>query len=161
MKKKLLFTITILAGFILITANSFAQDENQEPKKEGKELFEKFKLKRKEFISKAMNLTESEKNAFFPLCNELQMKKYELNKKLRESIRKILKAQKNNQAVTEEDYKKVIELSIQVKQKELKLEEEYIDKFLKVISPEKVFLYQRAEQQFGRSMATSPRKHRN
>jgi len=79
---------------------------------------------------------------------------------LREEIRKIMKAKADNQTVSEADYKKVIEMSVQVKLKEAQLDQEYIEKFLKVIPAEKVFLYQRAEQQFGQNMMRS-RDRRN
>jgi Spy/CpxP family protein refolding chaperone len=146
MKKRVLFAIIIC--FASVNMSLFAQRDDDRKK----EKFEKFKAERTEFISKAMNLTEEEKKDFWPLCDELQMKKFELNKPLREEIHKILKARKADQTVTEADYKKVMELSAQIKVKEAQLEQEYYTKFLKVITAEKLFLYQRAEQQFGKNV---------
>ncbi|MDR0865465.1 MAG: hypothetical protein LBO74_11115 [Candidatus Symbiothrix sp.] len=142
MKKGLLFTIMICLASISLFAQ---QTDNKK-----KEQFENFKVEREEFISKAMKLTADEKKEFWPLCNELHLKKFELNKPLREEIRKIHKARKANQPVSEADYKKVIELAVEVKKKEAQLEQEYTEKFLKVIPAEKVFLYQGAERQFGK-----------
>ncbi|MCL1937815.1 MAG: hypothetical protein FWF52_05420 [Candidatus Azobacteroides sp.] len=160
MKQKVLIALLICASCVRLSA--FAQ-QSDESKREG---FEKMKAERKEFVSKAMNLTDDEKNAFWPLCDELQMKKFELNKPLREEIRKIMKAKADNQTVSEADYKRVIEMSVQVKLKEAQLDQEYIEKFLKVIPAEKVFLYQGAEQQFGKNMmrgfdGRNPNKQRN
>ncbi|GHT77428.1 hypothetical protein AGMMS50262_18410 [Bacteroidia bacterium] len=146
MKKRVVWMMIVcLAAF---NTAIFAQqnDENRRAR------FEKFKSERVEFLTKTMNLTDDEKAAFLPLSEELQVKKFEANKTLRGEIRKIREAKKNNQEVSEADYKRVIDLGIQVKQSELQLDIEYLSKFLKVLSPEKVFLYQQAEQQFGRTV---------
>jgi Spy/CpxP family protein refolding chaperone len=152
MKKGLLLTIMICLASISL----FAQQTEDKKKKEQ---FEKFKTEREEFISKAMKLTADEKKEFWPLCNELQLKKFELNKPLREEMRKIHKARKANQPVSEAEYKKVIELNVEIKKKEAQLEQEYVEKFLKVLPAEKVFLYQSAERQFGKE-TIGKRDHR-
>jgi hypothetical protein len=164
MKKRILFVCIVC----LVSVNVlFAQQEknNKEEKVERwhgrtekikersneiKENFEKFKLERTEFISKMMNLTEEEKKVFWPLADELHLKKFELNKSLREEIHKIHKAKKEKQSISEADYKKIIELSAEVKVKEAQLEQEYLYKFIKVVSAEKIFLYQEAERQYGK-----------
>ncbi|GHS97082.1 hypothetical protein FACS189421_03250 [Bacteroidia bacterium] len=149
MKKPVLIAIIIcLAG---INTSLFAQ-QRQQTGEQRKERFEKFKVEREAYISKIMQLTDNEKTAFWTLCNEYQVKKFELNKTLREETRKLNQARKDKQTVTEANYKKVIELGIQVKAKEAQLEQEYTEKFLKVISAEKVFLYQNSEKQFGERM---------
>lgn len=142
MKKKIIVTFL----FCLVTANvMFAQAKDDK-----KADFEKFKAKRVEAISQAMNLTEKESTAFWPLCDELQMKKFELNKQLREEYKKIRKAKKAKETITDAQYKKVLELSVLTKMKEAELEQEYLNKFLEVISAEKVYLYKKAEQKFAK-----------
>ena len=135
--------LVVLCFFMSMNFALFAQQHNE--KRKG---FEKFKAERKEFISKAMKLTEDESKAFWPLCDEFQMKKFELNKTLREEVNKIYKAKKDKKTISEADYKKVIQLRASTKVKEAQLEEEYMNKFLNVLSAEKVFIYQRTEQQF-------------
>ena len=146
MKKGLLF-IAILF-FVSAHINLFAQpnDNNR------RERFERFQAERKEFISKAMQLKETEKKEFWLLADELQMKKFELNQPLREEMRNIRNAIRNDERVTEAEYKKVLELAAQLRIREAQLEQEYLPKFLKIISAEKVFLYQEADNQFGRRM---------
>jgi Spy/CpxP family protein refolding chaperone len=124
----------------------------REKTKDVKENFEKFKLERTEFISKKMNLTEDEKEKFWPLADELHLKKFELNKSLRKEIREIYTARKENRSVSDAEYQKIIELSAQLKVKEAQLEQEYLDKFIKVVSAEKIFIYQEAELQFGKTI---------
>jgi hypothetical protein len=145
--KKVLFAIL----FGLISAHSllYAQAGNNEKRRAD---FEKFKAQREEFISKAMGLTDDEAKVFWPVCNELQAKKFELNKALRTEIRKIRQAKRDGKSVSESDYKKVVELSASAKVKEAQLDEEYIAKFLKIIPVEKVFLYQESEMRFANEM---------
>ena len=148
----LIVTMICLTGII---SGGFAQQRPsaQRPsEEERKARFEKFSAEREAFISKAMKLTDEEKKAFWPLCNELQMKKFELNRTLREEMRKTGRARRENQPVSEADYKKLLEMSCQVKIKEAQLEQEYLSKFLQVISAEKVFLYRQSEQSFGERM---------
>jgi hypothetical protein len=133
---------------IALPVTLFAQS-NDEKKKED---FEKFKEQRKAYISQIMNLTESESVVFWPLCNEFQEKKFELNKTLRAEIRKIHEAKKAGKTVSAADYKKVVELGASVKLKEAQLESEYLTKFLTVLPAEKVYLYQQAEYQFAKTM---------
>lgn len=132
--------------FCVISANLalFAQRNDEQRKND----FEKFKAEREAFITKEMGLTEDESKAFWPLCNELQEKKFEINKPLRELRRKFRQARMEGKAIAEEDYKKMVELSSEIKIKEAQLEEEYLKKFLKVLSAEKVHKYQHAEHEF-------------
>ncbi|MDR0540591.1 MAG: hypothetical protein LBH19_00075 [Dysgonamonadaceae bacterium] len=148
MKKSVLIVLLVcLAGN---ASGVFAQQRPSDEDRKAR--FERFKAEREEFISKAMKLTDDEKKAFWPLCNELQLKKFELNKTLRDEMRKINQARRANQAVAEADYKKAIELSSRVKVQEAQLDQEYASKFLQVISAEKVFLYRQSEQNFGERM---------
>ncbi|MDR2085591.1 MAG: hypothetical protein LBP72_00270 [Dysgonamonadaceae bacterium] len=145
MKKKF---VSILLGLISVHFLLFSQP-NDEKRKAG---FEKFKAQREAFITKAMDLTDDEANLFWPLCNELQAKKFNLNKALRAEIRKLHQAKKEGKNPDESDYRKIIELRTSIKVKEAQLEEEYAAKFLKIIPAEKVFLYQDAEWRFANEM---------
>ena len=147
--KKIVLVVTMicLTGII---SKGFAQQRPSEAERRAR--FEQLNAEREAFISKAMKLTDEEKKAFWPLCNELQMKKFELNRTLREEMQKIRRALRENKPVSEADYKKVIELSSRVKVQEAQLEQEYIAKFLRVIPAEKVFLYRQSEQNFGERM---------
>jgi len=154
MKKKLIFAF--LLCFLGTNMFIFAQDQHQNREKRRAE-FEKFKEKRVEFITQKMELNTEEAKLFWPLCNELQEKKFELNRQFKKALRELNKAKKEGKTPTEEDYKKIVNLSIETKVKEAQLEKEYTNKFLAVISAEKIFLYQEAEQQFARKMLDTQR----
>lgn len=155
--KKLMLLLFLLAG-----VSSFLSAQDGDDRKPGgnrgpgddkrKIEFEQFKAKRIEFITKELNLTEDEAKVFWPICDELQEKKFEVNKQLRDAIRKFFREEKNGEKHSESDYKKLVDLHVSVKVKEAQLEEQYVEKFAKVISAEKIFRYQHAEQEFARKM---------
>ncbi len=145
------YKIFILAVFCSVSLGLFSQ-QNKSNSESRKAEFEKFKAKRVEYISSQMNLTEDESKAFWPLCDELQEKKFQLNKNLRQEIRTLNQKVKEGKKPTEAEYDEVVSLAADVRIKEAELDQEYIDKFKKVISSEKIFKYQRAEIHFARTM---------
>ena len=146
MKRKILLLILLCVTFSFVTV---AQRSNNDDRKAR---FEKFQKERIEAISKVMNLTGEEAKLFWSLNNELQTKKFETNKELREEMSKLHKAEREKKKLSEAEYLKIIKLSLEVKLKEAELEKEYYTKFLQIISAEKLLLYQKAEQDFGRQV---------
>lgn len=135
-------------GLVGMNVFLFAQQEDKR-----RQEFEKFKEKREAFITKAMNLNTEEAKDFWPLCDELQGKKFELNRQVRKAMHEYNQAKKEGKHYAESEYKKLIELCANIRQKEVQLEQEYYTvKFPKVISAEKIFLYIQAEQQFARQI---------
>ncbi len=145
MRRKL-FLIGLLSVF---TLSIFAQERTGEKRKAD---FEKFKAKRTEYISNAVGLTPEESSAFWPLCDQLQEKKFQLNKELRKEMRALFQKEKSGQKPTQEEYARVVKMTVDVKAKEAELEKEYLEKFETVLTPEKIFKYQRAEMKFARTM---------
>jgi len=146
MKKKgvLLF---LLLGLTSTNIFLFAQHDDKR-----KAEFEQFKEKRVEFITKAVGFTTDEANVFWPLYNEWQDKKFDLNRQLRKAIGEFTKSEKAGKTYSESEYKDMVNLITQYKINDANLDEEYITKFSKIISNKKIFLYQQAELQFQRQM---------
>ena len=146
MKKKWIFLL-ILLGLVNVNLSLFAQrDENRRAE------FEQFKEKRVAFITQAVNFTSDEAKAFWPLYNELQEKKFDLNRQQRNALGQFRESEKAGKKHTDAEYKDLVNLIAQLKAKDAALDEEYIAKFAKVISYEKIFHYQQAELQFARQM---------
>jgi len=150
MKKKWIFLL--LLGFINSNLLLFAQHDEKR-----KAEFEEFKEKRVAFITKAMNLNADEAKVFWPLYNELQDKKFELSQQQRKALYEFRGSEKERKTRTEAEYKDFVNLCSQFKEQEVKMDEEYIEKFAKVISYEKIFRYQQAELQFARQMLNQRR----
>jgi len=151
MKKKGILLLLLL-GITSTNILLFAQRDDKR-----KAEFEQFKEKRVAFITKAMDLSTDEANAFWPLYNELQEKKFELNQQLKKAIYEFAKSEKAGKTHSESEYKDMVNLTAQFKINDANLEEEYIDKFSKIISYEKIYRYQQAELQFARQMLKQQR----
>jgi hypothetical protein len=153
MQKRL--SIVLLFSFVGMNFLLFAQQSDKK-----KAEFESFKKKRITFITKAMNLTDDEAKVFWPLCNELQEKKFILSQQIRKSVREFAKAEKEGKTHSEEEYSALIKLITDTKAQEAKLDLEYTAKFSEVIPAQKVFLYLEAERQFARKMLEEQRGSR-
>jgi Spy/CpxP family protein refolding chaperone len=143
MKNKLIILVFLFSFSLTL----FAQREEDKRRED----FEKFKAQRTEYISKEMGLTPEQANAFWPLCDGLQQKKFQLNKELRELLRKIHQRGKTGTKATDDDYERIVNLSADTKIKEAELDKEYIEKFKTVVSFEQILKYQRAEMHFART----------
>lgn len=141
--------------------NTSAQQGNKDNDQQKKARFEEFKAKREAYISKEMELTDDESKAFWPICNDLQEKKFQLNRTLRAEIRKIQSATKEGKEVSDTEYNKIIDLTAETKIKEAQLDKEYIEKFKKIIPAEKVYKYLRAEQHFAKMTIGERGKRQN
>ena len=145
--KKMIF-ISLLVCFSLtniVSAQDTEKDDNRRTR------FEQIKAKRMAFISEKVQFTPAEAEAFWPLCNELQEKKFELNKPLRDERRAMRESKKE---ITNADYLKLIDTNADIKIKEAQIDKEYLEKFKKILSPEKIFKYQQAEDEFMRQTLT-------
>lgn len=105
-----------------------------------------FWAKRNAYITAEMGLTPEEAATFIPLSEELQKKKFELWKSYKRELRQA--AHSKPEDVSEAEYKRLIDENFELKTQEIKLEKDYYKKFEKILSPEKLFKYQRAEVRF-------------
>lgn len=135
MKHKLFLFLSFL--FMLASTSLYAQQHKNFD-------IDDFKKKKAEYIVKEVGLTDAEAKAFIPLCNELLDKRFELNHNIRSKNRDIREKDKK----TDTDYTQMIESSFDLREKELQLEKEYYQKFKKVLSPQKIYKYQKAESKF-------------
>ena len=94
------------------------------------------------FIDKA-GLTDDEAAAFFPLYNELQQKKRELNREIRRVMREAAGPE-----ASQEQSLKAIDAQAETNIKIAELEKEYLQKFKQVLPASKILKVQNAEEQF-------------
>lgn len=140
--KRIYLTLLFLSLFLM--SSFVAAQQNQK----GGRHFDKeaFEEKRSEFLTKEIGLTKEEAAAFIPLYNELKNKMFAVGHECRKSARDL----RNKKNPTDADYLKVVNCNVEIKQKEVELELEYLNKFKKILSPEKLYKYQRAEYKFAR-----------
>lgn len=148
MKHRILFVITI---FLLIPSVALlAQDRNRNTDNQKRLNLENLKAKRIAYFTKEIGLTKEESEEFWTVFNELEEKRFEINRGMRQEIRKIREAERTGKNVLDAEYEKLINVILDSKEKEASIEREYVKKMRKVLSPEKVFKYQRAEYKFAR-----------
>lgn len=88
---------------------------------------------RKEFLTKELQLTASEADAFFPVYNEYIQKKKETRKSLRSEMR---------------GSEKSVDKIIDIEQDLINLQREYLEKFRKILPEKKVVRLLEAEKKF-------------
>ena len=165
MKKYVLLVIMILsASFLGMSAQEKKgkgspdrQERMAQRDEERKKQFEEFKAKRVAYITGELNLTEKEAQVFWPVCNELQEKKFELHRANREELKSIIQKIRTNEPVSDEEYAKIIRANTEIKVKEAELDKLYFDRMIKILPTEKVFKYQRAEQRFAQQIIENER----
>jgi len=95
-----------------------------------------------------MELTTEEAKEFWPLCNELQEKKFHLNRSVMRRMREFNQQKEH----TDTEYKEFVNFCTEQRIKEAKLDKEYLEKISAILPARKVYLYWQAEQQFARKM---------
>ena len=138
--KKYLF-VSLLMFLAAITAS--AQDNKRKPHFSPEE----FQAKQRAYITEKAELTKEEADAFFPLFFELQKKKFELERNARKDFKR-----QRGEKMSEEECRKFVYNMADVKIEIAKLEREYTDKYLQVLSPCKVRRVQFAEGSFQRDL---------
>ena len=144
--------LSILIVFFLCTISLFAQRRTDEQRRQE---FENLREKRTAFFAKEIGLTAEEAKEFWPIFNELEEKKFEINRNMRQEIRKIREIERAGKPVAAAEYDRLINIILDTREKEVELEREALKKVQKILSPEKIFRYMRAERQFARE-AISP-----
>jgi len=140
MKKTILILIVLIIGS---QSTIIAQNRNTDNFSGDKYYAQKIA-----FITDAMQLTPDESTAFWPLYNEGNQKKKEMLKEMRVYRRDMMA----NDSITEEQALDALKFYQQHMQKMSKLNTEYQNKYLKVVSAKKVLLLLKAEKDFRRSM---------
>ena len=106
-----------------------------------------FRCKQQIYMTEKAGLTSEEAEKFFPIYFELQDKKKALNKQRWAEAK-----QGRNPGTTEEEYNTIINQFLDTETDILDLKKEYIEKFRKVLSNQKIYMIYWAEIKFNRNM---------
>ena len=133
MKKATLLLITMVLGISVYAQgfNDYLEVSRQVLKTEKKAL-----------IAEVMELTSEESPAFWPIYNEYEAKKYEVNTVY---FKMILEFADNFETMKGEKATEIYKQVLDVKMQLLKLEKTYAKKFAKVLTPQKTLRYLQAE----------------
>ena len=123
---------------LIISLQSVAQNNRQAINRE--ELI----AKRNTYLTEKMTLSAEETAVFIPLDNELLRKKFEVGRECHRYEREL----NDKKEKTDEEFKILLKCRQEVKEKREQLDREYLEKFKKVLSAEKILLYQNADKEF-------------
>jgi len=143
MKKILLLTL-VVSVFTLHAG--FSQDGS------ARERIETAKIG---FITNRLNLTSEQAPKFWPVYNEYADKKQDIQRSLRK-----LKSENSTLTATDADLLADMKEMMNLKQKEVDLEKDYMGKFLKVINPRQLAELYKTEQDFRKELLRTLQERR-
>ena len=147
MKKLILISILCIFSLTILMAQG-----RREP---SPEMWDKIKAEKISFFTSKLDLTSAEAQAFWPVYNEFEKKRFDIQRQIH-----------NFERMSDDDYIKLSESEI-VKmtnnyidsfEKEASLRKEYHNKFLKILPQKKVLLMYRTENEFRSHMMREYRK---
>lgn len=134
----------MLATFALTAATA----QEQKPVREKRQFsHEEFQAKQRNYITEKAQLTKEEADAFFPIFFELQKKKFDIERNARKGVKR-----ERGEKMTEEQCREFVYNMADARIEVAKLEREYADKYLKVVSACKLQRIQHAEWSFQRDL---------
>jgi len=134
--KKIIFVL----GFFLICFQGFSQ-----PTDGKNENFKKYQSMKVSYMTEKLSLTPEEAQAFWPIYNEFDKKRFEIHEKAHDLEKTMLK---NFDTLSEKDFEKYNKKMVNQGFVEANLWKEYNDKLLKILSAKKVVMIGNVEKDF-------------
>jgi Spy/CpxP family protein refolding chaperone len=129
--------IILMIGFLMLaTQTTFAQPGH---------IKDRIQEARKEYVIKRLDLTQEQQKKFVPLYEDYTSKQHEIQKQIR-----FLRLETGSLALSDAEMNADIDKMIELKQKELDLEKEYIGKFRQILNVKQVVEMYKAERDFVR-----------
>lgn len=147
--KKIVLLFTAFVWLALPVSINAQNGNDAEKKQQRKEKFDQFCQFRRDYMMKQIELTEQEAKQFFPLYEELEGKKWKIDKEAREFARRVARS---TTVVTDTEYEKAAQALLEKDEKMAQLDREYYDKFKVFLSNEKLFKFKNAQMKFPRAM---------
>lgn len=150
--RALLLMISLILSTTLMTLQAQSAGGNKNGGRRDQtpqQSFEQFKAEKTAFLTKEAQLTPEEAGKVFPIYDELQAKRFELNRKVRYTIREKMKSENNP---TQQQYEWAAEELYTLPEKEAKIDRETYEKLKVILPAEKLFKLRVAEDRFMRHM---------
>lgn len=111
------------------------------------------------FITKKLNFTSSEAEKFWPIYNNFEQQFHELRKKKRNEV--YIELRKNWEELTDSDANRLMDKYLQLKFENLQLFEKRTTALKKVLSPKKIFILNKVEEDFKKELLDRYRKNKS
>lgn len=136
-KTLLLFTIATF----MVPGLLFAQDNNRD----GQDRWERYRSEKVAFLTDKLDLTPSEAQKFWPVYNEMEKERSEVQQQRRDLDRQVREA---TEKLTDKQITKLTRDYASNAEKEGSLATKYNEKFLDILPPQKVLKLYKAENEF-------------
>lgn len=133
----------ILSGILIIFA--FGLVKGQEGAKPNGEMYEKIRAQKISFFTEKLSLTPAEAQVFWPVYNEFEKKRFEIQRQKHDFER--MPGDKYDK-LSDSEIEKLTSNYIDSFEKEAMLLKEYNKQFIKVLPKKKVLLLYRTENEF-------------
>ncbi len=148
MKKFILISILSIFAYSWLSA--------QERRGPSPEMFEKIKAEKISFFTSKLDLTPAEAQAFWPVYNEFEKKKLEIQRQVHDFERM---PDEEYAKLTEPEIEKMTNNYIELFEQEAMLRKEYHKQFQKILPKKKVLLMYRTENEFRSHLIREYRKN--
>jgi hypothetical protein len=150
MNKAIILVLVLLSG-----SYAFAQDETEPAQRDPKSM-EKIQALRTAYISEKLNLTPDQAEKFWPIYHEFTQERAKLRQEFKNAQQDIDPNKPDPKAE-----QNLVNLGLEIKQKELNLEKDYSGRLLKVINAQQVMSLRKAEQGFRELIINQLQQRRN
>ncbi|RFN57851.1 hypothetical protein [Marixanthomonas ophiurae] len=143
----------ILILFVLITSVTFAQ------KKDREEWHKKINALKTAHITEALQFSSDEAEKFWPVYNIYEEKMHDLHKTKKREI--YAKLKNGVESMNDAEANTLIDKELQLEQKELQYRKELIAELKKIISPGKIIILKKTEDDFKKELLKRYRQRKN
>lgn len=153
--KKIITISIIMLSFVALMAQG-RPERNGAMQRSQRPSFEQFMAEKTQFMLAEMKLPQADSAKFVPVFQELQKAKGELMRRygsMRETYMRI----RRNEQIADSLYIKAVMNESELQVADARLEQEYLVKFSKVLTPKQLFDYNEANKKFKNSFMNRPR----
>lgn len=151
------FVLAVCLMLSALTAAPALAQEGKGDSRRQKPSFEQFMADKTRFLMAEMQLPAADSAKFVPLYRQMMKAKGQLMRKYRPQ-RGLARRHKSGEAIPDSVYQKAVFDDITLRIEDAKLEQEYLHKFAKVLTPKQLYSYQLAEKRFIDKLARQPRR---
>lgn len=137
--KRILFILTIFS-FLLSQSAAWAQDDN-----DNNDRWERYRAEKVAFLTNKLDLTPQEAEKFWPVYNEMEKERGEVQRERRRLEREVQEATEN---LSDKEIIKLTRDFAGNMEKECHLGTKYNEEFLTILPPQKVLRLYKAENEF-------------
>lgn len=145
--------LALVAFMIMLAAPlSDAAAQQKQKKNERKprtEWVKEMRSYKKDYISKRLDLTNEQREKFFPLYYAMEDEVFRLQEQTRQMERNL---DKKNTKATELEYDKTVDAVYELKAKEGAIEMKYLPKFKEILTSKQLLQLKKAEHKFTREL---------